>query len=96
MAQVYFTIFEPVTFKKTVIERKKKGFPVPLDLWFKGDFVDYAKKILLKKNAKINSIINQKRLEEWIDKNINENKDEQFGQKLWMILNVEIWMKKYF
>jgi len=81
---------------KTTLERKKEGFPVPLDLWFKGKFIDYAKKLLLDPKARIKKIIDQENLSKWIDSNINSKKDSSFGQKVWMLLNVEIWLKKYF
>jgi len=88
------------TFKNSlppdVLKRKKKGFPVPLDMWFKGEFVDYAKKHLLDPKSRIKKIINQQNLSKWIDLNIKLNKDPSFGHKVWALLNVEIWLKKYF
>ncbi len=88
------------TFKKDIpldiLKRKKKGFPVPLDLWFKGDFINYARNMLLDKNARIKKILDQKKLGQWIEKNIAKGDEDKFGQKLWMILNVEIWLREYF
>ena len=88
------------TFKKDVpletLDRKKQGFPVPLDIWFKGKFINYTKNILLDRNAKIKKIFDQENLKRWIEKNLEDKSDDQFGQKLWMILNIEIWLKEYF
>ena len=81
---------------KEILTRKKQGFPVPLDIWFKGDFIDYAKKTLLKPESKIKVVFDIKKLEKWINLNLKKKDDKQFGQKLWMILNLEIWLKKYF
>jgi asparagine synthase (glutamine-hydrolysing) len=81
---------------RVVLERRKQGFPVPLDNWFKNELVSYAKKSLLKKNAKIKNIINQKNLKTWIENNLKFKQDKQFGQKLWMLLNLEFWMEEYF
>ena len=39
------------TLPKEIIYRKKMGFPVPLNAWFGGNFIKYAKKILLSKEA---------------------------------------------
>ena len=80
---------------KDVVERKKQGFPVPLDLWFKGDFIEHAKKELLSEDSRIKTFINIDKLQKWIEKNIHDNTDKQFGQKLWMILNLEIWFRTY-
>lgn len=79
-----------------VLNRKKKGFPVPLDTWFKGKFIDYTKNQLLNENAKIQKIFDQKKLRNWIENNISKDNDSDFGQKLWMILNLEFWLQEYF
>jgi len=88
------------TFKKDipleVLNRKKKGFPVPLDTWFKGKFINHARKIVLDPKARISKIIDQENLKKWIEKNLKDKSDKDFGQKLWMILNIEIWLKEYF
>ena len=81
---------------KEVIERKKKGFPVPLDVWFRKDINKIAEKELLNINSKIRMIINQKNLKKWIDYNLKSGKDKSFGQKLWMLLNLEYWLREYF
>ncbi|MFH1770944.1 MAG: asparagine synthase (glutamine-hydrolyzing) [archaeon] len=82
---------------KEVLERKKVGFPVPLDNWFRNDFKLTARKELLGKDSKIRMFINQANLQKWIDHNyLNPNNDKQFGQKLWMIFNLEIWLREYF
>lgn len=79
-----------------ILKRKKQGFPVPLDEWFKTELVSYAKDLLLKKDAKIKSIIDQENLKGWIENNLKFGKDKQFGQKIWMLLNIELWMEEYF
>ncbi|MBI2208865.1 asparagine synthase (glutamine-hydrolyzing) [Candidatus Woesearchaeota archaeon] len=81
---------------REVLQRKKKGFPVPLDAWFKGKISTVAKRELLNKNSKIRMFINQKNLKEWIDANISNNEDENFGRKVWMLLNLEYWLREYF
>lgn len=75
-----------------VINRRKKGFPVPLDIWFRKDFVELAKKELLSDKAKIKEIFDRKKLTDWIA--LKDSKD--FGQKLWMILNLEYFLREYF
>ena len=88
------------TFKKeiplAILNRKKKGFPVPLDIWFKGKFVQYAKNILLDKKARTKKILDQKKLKRWIDLNLRDKSDGKFGQRLWTLLNIEIWLREYF
>ncbi|MBI2139346.1 asparagine synthase (glutamine-hydrolyzing) [Candidatus Woesearchaeota archaeon] len=79
-----------------IISRKKQGFPVPLDAWFKGKFISDAKKYLLGPEARIRKIIDQQNLESWINRNLNNSAGTSFGQKVWMLLNVEIWLREYF
>ena len=81
---------------KETIDRKKKGFPVPLDIWFRSNIKEIAEKELLNINSKIRIIVNQKTLRKWIDKNLKSNRDASFGQKLWMLLNLEYWLREYF
>lgn len=81
---------------KSILERKKIGFPVPLDAWFRGSIKDIAKKELLNRNSKILVVVDRNRLRKWIDANIKGDKDPSFGQKLWMLLNLEYWLREYF
>lgn len=81
---------------REILFRKKQGFPVPLDDWFRSDFINYAKNQLLNKNAKIKLCIDQNKLKEWINHKLSDKDDKSFGQKLWMLINLEIWMKEYF
>ncbi|MBD3164440.1 asparagine synthase (glutamine-hydrolyzing) [Candidatus Woesearchaeota archaeon] len=81
---------------KSVLRRKKQGFPVPLDVWFKNDFIDYARKTLLHPHARIRKIVDQKNLSRWINEKLKRGEDSSFGQKVWMLLNIEIWLKEYF
>ncbi|MBT5021850.1 asparagine synthase (glutamine-hydrolyzing) [Candidatus Woesearchaeota archaeon] len=77
---------------KSILTRKKQGFPVPLNEWFKEEFIDLAKTELLSNKSKIKKIFDQQKLKIWIE-NRNSN---NFGQKLWMILNVEYFLRDYF
>ena len=80
---------------KEILYRKKMGFPVPLHKWFSGKFNSYAKEILLSKEAKERGIYNIKNIE----KCLNSEKlstDHSFAIKIWMLINLEIFNKKYF
>lgn len=79
---------------ESIIKRKKQGFPLPLDNWFKGDFFGVTKELLLSENSKIKQVINQENLEKWI--NNNKESGEKFGQKLWMLLSLELWFREWF
>ncbi|HUS49420.1 MAG TPA: asparagine synthase (glutamine-hydrolyzing) [Candidatus Paceibacterota bacterium] len=78
-----------------IIERKKMVFPVPLNSWFKEDFNKLVKKELLNKNSKIKLVFNQEKLKNWIEKKEKGN-DPIYGRKIWLILNLEYWLREYF
>ena len=75
-----------------IVYRKKQGFPLPLQTWFESEFKTIAKDILLDPNAKIKEVINQEALSSWIEK----HEERKFGQKLWMLLSLEIWLQTWF
>jgi asparagine synthase (glutamine-hydrolysing) len=78
-----------------IIDRKKKGFPLPLNKWFREDLLSVSKKFLLSKKSRIKKVIQQKRLKKWLEHGRNSG-DPLFGQKLWMLLSLEIWLREWF
>ncbi len=76
------------------IYRKKVGFPVPLTEWFETEyFKSLIEKDLFSEDAHIKRFIDQDKLRRWM--NEKEGKDKDFGQKLWRLLNLEMWMREY-
>ena len=72
---------------KSIVDRKKVGFPVPLTEWF-SNLEKLAKELL----------INPSWLKEGVvDELLKKSKEEvRAGQILWMFINVEIFKKQYF
>lgn len=77
---------------KSLYSASKKGFPVPLRKWFNEGLKEYLYDKLLSEKSKIKSLFNQKEIKKLIDRNANFI-DEQ---KIWMLLNIEIWMEEHF
>lgn len=78
-----------------VLYREKMGFPVPVHQWFGGKLNVYAKEILLDEKVKKRGIFNTGRIEEWLSHTDNF-KSHQFGLKIWMLINLELWFREYF
>jgi asparagine synthase (glutamine-hydrolysing) len=78
-----------------VLFRKKVGFPVPLNEWFGGNFNSYAKKILLSESAKNRSLYNIDNIQKWLNSD-RLSIDHGFAMKIWMLINLELFNKKYF
>lgn len=78
-----------------VVWRKKMGFPVPVHAWFGQDFNKIAHDLLLDDTARQRGLYNTSFLEKAL-------KDEKlftqhaFGLKIWMLVNLELWLRKYF
>jgi len=79
-----------------IINRKKMGFPVPLDNWFNDSLKDMAYSIIFDSNSYIRNIINVNNVKSLLNKKNNSSNYDYFGKKLWMLMNLELWYKKYF
>lgn len=77
-----------------IIERKKQGFPLPLQKWFGKDLLNDAKILLLSEESRISMVANQEKLGEWIKK--KEDGGPGFGQKLWTLVSLELWLREWF
>jgi asparagine synthase (glutamine-hydrolysing) len=80
----------------SIIWRKKMGFPVPLDNWFNKGFNNYAKELLLDNGTKIKDLLNIKGIENILSSNQLSSDYDYDGKRIWMLVNLELWMKKYF
>jgi len=78
-----------------IVQRKKMGFPVPLHKWLGASFNSYAKEILLDRSATNRKLFNQINLEKILNNNKNYE-THSFGIKIWMLINLELWIRNYF
>ncbi|MDH5523651.1 MAG: asparagine synthase (glutamine-hydrolyzing) [Desulfobulbaceae bacterium] len=77
---------------KSITERRKVGFPVPLGEWLSGTFRDYAEERLLSNDARTGNIFQRQAVEQMLNR---EQADPRIGLQAWMLLNVEDWMRAY-
>jgi asparagine synthase (glutamine-hydrolysing) len=75
-----------------ISSRKKVGFPVPLSQWLSGPLRDYARSVLLDPNSKTRSIFCRDTVECLLS---SENHSSNAGLQVWMMVNVEDWMRTY-
>lgn len=80
---------------KNILYRKKVGFPVPLNSFFGGEFKGYAKDILLDEETNRRGQLNIKEIEKWID-SPKMSRDHSYAMKIWMLVNNELFNRKYF
>lgn len=73
-----------------VLNRKdKKGFPTPINLWFKTSLAPYLKGKLLDKTASDRGVFKPEAVQKMID-----SRDDN-SWELWSLLNVELWFRTF-
>ena len=78
-----------------IVNRKKLGFPVPLDKWKKEGMGKFAHEILLDGSVKRRGYFNQENVEKLMSSKQNLKYDF-YGKKIWMLVNIELWLREYF
>lgn len=73
-----------------ILYRKKVGFPVPLDKWLDGDLYQLTKRELGRSGGLINDLLSP----DWFV-SLNEKTTKNRGMMMWMLLNLDIFTRKY-
>lgn len=74
--------------------RKKMGFGVPLEHWFRGELKDYIRENLLGLKAKNRGIFRPQAIERLISR--HQQTKVNHAHKLWSLLTLEKWFQIYF
>ena len=87
------------TFKKDlpkqVFERKKHGFEVPLEKWFKNQLSPYLKEHVFNNNPMVKEgFLNQEQLSN-IQISLNKGNSGDTVYNTWALITLESWFKKY-
>ena len=77
-----------------ILERKKMGFGVPLNLWFKGPLYQYVKDILLSEQAKKRGLFKSSEISKLIEEHKADKRNHY--HRLWALLFLEHWFRVYF
>jgi len=74
-------------------QRKKMGFGVPLDHWFRDELRPLVQDGLLATNSRIESYCRRATVRQWV----NEHQRHEFdhGYRLWSLLFLELWLQKW-
>ena len=79
---------------REILSRRKVGFKVPLDQWFRGDLLGYARQLLLSDASRRRGVLDVEAVARWLDR--GEANGGEFGVKVWMLINLELWFRRYF
>jgi asparagine synthase (glutamine-hydrolysing) len=76
-----------------IVQRKKLGFPTPLDSWLHNGLLASAREVLLDGTTRQRGIFDVKRLERFLATPQNLQYDF-YGKKVWMLMNIELWFRE--
>ena len=80
---------------KQVFERKKHGFEVPLEKWFKNQLSPYLKEHVFNNNPMVKEgFLNQEQLSN-IQISLNKGNSGDTVYNTWALITLESWFKKY-
>ena len=75
-----------------ILNHPKKGFGVPLSLWFKGDLKEYIDDTLLSHNPLLSTYIDKNYVKKIVVDDRKGRRD--FNSKIWSLIIFEEWLKQ--
>ena len=78
---------------ENVTKAEKQGFSAPDASWFKGDSIDFVRRNLLDRNARIYDLLDRKTVEELVQEHLSGAKNRRL--LIWSLLSVEEWLTQY-
>ncbi len=78
---------------QSVIDRRKQGFGIPLNLWMQKELTEFTREILLDPCVKRRGILNHKTVERMLK--ATSAKKCNYARELWTILMLELWCRQF-
>ncbi len=75
-----------------VVNRKKKGFGIPLAKWLREDLRELCENVLSQKNIENTALLNYDFVEKLQHDHFNKKKDNR--RKLWSLIVFQLWLQK--
>jgi len=76
-----------------IVDRKKVGFRVPLDEWFRGGLKDYAHDLLLGRDSFVSSYLSRAAIDTMLQDHTRGRRNEEL--RLWTLLGLEVWHRTF-
>jgi asparagine synthase (glutamine-hydrolysing) len=77
-----------------IVDRRKVGFRVPLDDWFRAGLKDFAADTLLDPASFTNEVFDPRAIRRLVESHLSGRRDEQL--RLWPLLCLEVWHNVFF
>ena len=78
---------------KDVTSGKKQGFSAPDASWFRGESIEYVKRVIFNKNARIYEYFDDSVVRRLVDDHLEHRHNRRLF--IWSLLNFEHWCEKY-
>lgn len=78
---------------KEILHRKKMGFGVPIDVWFRNDLKEMAYDLLLDKKCTERGYFKKEVVKKLLDEHVSEQYDHSY--RIWALLFMELWHKMF-
>lgn len=75
-----------------ILNREKHGFGIPLALWFTKGLGKFFEEKVLSESSKCKMYLNQEKIKHIYNKHLRKINDN--SQKLWLILQFELWLRE--
>jgi len=77
-----------------IVDRRKVGFRVPLDDWFRTGLRDMSNDLLLGPNSFVGELMDRASIVELLDSHDKARRDEEI--RIWTLLSLEVWHQRFF
>ena len=76
-----------------ITKAEKQGFSSPDASWFKGESIEFVKKTLFNKNARIYEVLDRDTVKFLVDQHLYGEQNRRL--LIWALLNIEVWLGTY-
>lgn len=78
----------------SVIHRKKMGFGIPINNWFKGEALPYARELFSSRSFSSRNIFQVESVISMLERHASNTLDN--GYRIWALMTLELWFREYF
>ena len=75
-----------------IIQRKKLGFKVPIEEWFRTSLSDYLHELIVTSDSRLHEHVNVSVVQRLFEEHVSEKQNHE--KILWSLLNMEIWLRQ--
>ena len=75
-----------------IVRAEKQGFSSPDASWFKGESIDFVRRVLLNETSRIYDVLDYQAVKSLVEQHLNGEQNRRL--LIWSLLNVEAWMNQ--